>query len=125
MESRINRLIRELLKKFGIKTNKVIGKWNLIGHLKNLFSQELKREKGESWPNGFMRGFDAGQRRERKEMGKLFKNIIDDFVINRRELHEGTVVNEVLDFDWTDKIKKYLRKQLKKALDNYLKEKKS
>lgn len=45
MESEINRKIREILEKFGIETEypkaKVIGDWNLIGHLKNLFDIEL------------------------------------------------------------------------------------
>lgn len=35
MESQLNKDIREALKLFGIDTSKVIGQWNIIGHLVN------------------------------------------------------------------------------------------
>ena len=47
MESELNKKIRELLEKFGIETEypkaKVIGKWSLIGHLKNLVEESLEK----------------------------------------------------------------------------------
>lgn len=35
MESKLNADIREVLEKFGVDTTKVIGEWNIIGHLVN------------------------------------------------------------------------------------------
>ncbi|MEK6881364.1 MAG: hypothetical protein AABY22_17205 [Nanoarchaeota archaeon] len=47
MESELNKKIRELLEKFGIETEypkaKVIGKWSLVGHLKNLVEESLEK----------------------------------------------------------------------------------
>jgi hypothetical protein len=42
MESELNKKIREILEMFGIDDKKVIGKWSLIGHLKNLINEEAE-----------------------------------------------------------------------------------
>lgn len=39
MESDIIKQIREVLEMFEVDTTKVIGKWNIIGHLKQAFKE--------------------------------------------------------------------------------------
>lgn len=47
MESEINRKIREVLEMFEVDTTKVIGQWNIIGHLKNVLDPPHSNEGGE------------------------------------------------------------------------------
>ena len=73
MESRINKLIRELLEKFGIKSNRVIGEWNLGGHLKNLVEQEISNAEKEM----------VGRIKDcRNEIGDPFSNHIINRLLN-------------------------------------------
>jgi len=44
MESEINREIREVLEKFGVTTNEIIGDWKIEGHLRNVANNHAKRE---------------------------------------------------------------------------------
>ncbi len=44
MESEDNRRIREVLEMFGVEVGKVIGEWNLIGHLKSVVDIARKEE---------------------------------------------------------------------------------
>ena len=37
MEPKINQKIREILEMFRVPTDKIIGEWNLIGHLREAF----------------------------------------------------------------------------------------
>lgn len=43
MESEKNKRIREILEMFGVEIKKVIGSWNILGHLSNVFD-ELKKD---------------------------------------------------------------------------------
>ena len=43
MESELNKAIRETLEAFGVDTKKVVGEWNIIGHLKNAVLVVIKR----------------------------------------------------------------------------------
>ena len=44
MPSETNKELQEVLDMFEVKTELVIGEWNLIGHLKNVCEKHLKRE---------------------------------------------------------------------------------
>jgi len=47
MESELNRKIKEVLELFDIDTSKVIGKWNIVGHLKNVLEPPTLESGGE------------------------------------------------------------------------------
>ncbi len=52
MPSDLHIALKEILKKFGIKDNKVIGKWLLVGHLVNLYNQYHKQELDKAYSDG-------------------------------------------------------------------------
>lgn len=60
MESKLNADIREVLEKFGVDTTKVIGEWNIIGHLVNA----AKKNGAKQWPlkRNHRRGYEQNKR---------------------------------------------------------------